>query len=441
MNVTIYSTNSNHYDGSVFHYTNLPSNAKNLEESLKAFFGRDCFDKHNFTLVSQLPGMFLLDLTDNKLSEKSPFIDYKILSSSDENDTLSSEKIAEIIMESKPDLVFAATYWVTPFDWLGIKDAMIADLLKEKGIRVICNSLESQLISFDKIQTHSFLESKGFNVAKAVYVHHELFWAERSCPEVKDNPYKESVFFRIKKMNFPLIVKDTSGLSSFGMEVCHTFGQVKNFLCGKKNKGDKIVEEFIEGPQFAVEIWGSPEYGYRVFKPFMVSVNQYGITSPKQSVKIGPVKDGLFPLESLNSELLRLAEITKASGILQVDFVWDKKNSRWLIFELNPRLSGMTQLQFESWKEGSCPAMSLKFPILDAETLKKLSEVPFVKHVTQTVNDEAKQNREHGYCEAVLTAKTFEELKENLKTLERDFSAFMEPGFFNTAMNLFKAYF
>ena len=438
MNITIYSTNSNHYDGRVFHYTNLPSNAKNLEGALKAFFGDDCLEKHKFTIVSQLPGMFLLDLAANELSEKSPFIDYKILSSSDES---SPEKIADLILETKPDLAFAATYWVTPLDWLGLNDSIIARLLEKKGVRVICNSLECQLMSFDKIQTHSFLKSRGFSVAKAVYVHHELFWAERKSPEVRDNPYKESVFFRIKDMNFPLIIKDTSGLSSFGMEVCKTFGQVKNFLCSKKNNGDKIVEEFIEGPQFAMEIWGNEKDGYKVFKPFMVSVNQYGITSPKQSVKIGPVKEGLFPLESLNSQLLRLAKETKACGILQVDFAWDEKNSRWVIFELNPRLSGMTQLQYESWKRNSCPAMSLKFPILDSKTLEKLSQVPFVRHVTQTVNDEAKQQREHGYCEAVLTGESFEELKENLTRLEKDFSSCMEESFFNTAMKLFKAYF
>ncbi|EID84382.1 D-alanine-D-alanine ligase [Treponema sp. JC4] len=326
--------------------------------------------------------------------------------------------------------------------------------MKIKGIKVICNTLDVSLMSFDKIQTHSFLELNGFPVAKAVYVHHELFWAERNRAELKENPYKESVFFRIKNMNFPVIIKDTSGLSSYGMEVCHTFGQVKNFLNGKKNNGDKIVEEFVKGPQFAMEIWGTPESGYRVFKPFMVSVNQYGITSPKQSVKIGPVggtealeegtctHEGAFPLAALNTELLRLAKLINVNGICQVDFGWDEENKRWVIFELNPRLSGMSQLQFES--QLGCPygkerpAMSLKFPILEAEVLQKLSSMPFVKHVTQTVNDQAKQNREHGYCEVVLTAENFDQLKENLITLDKEFSAFMEKSFFNTAMKLFE---
>ena len=450
MNIVIYSTNSNNFDGPSYHYTNLPSNAKNTERVLADFFGADCFTKHHFTIVSELPGMFLLDLQGNELAVKSEHFDYKILPQKQENPP---EEVAAIIEGYKPDLVIAATYWVTPFDWLPIKDAQVADILKATGIKVICNTLDVSLMSFDKIQTHSFLELNGFPVAKAVYVHHELFWAERNRAELKENPYKESVFYRIKNMNFPVIIKDTSGLSSYGMEVCHTFGQVKNFLNGKKNNGDKIVEEFIKGPQFAMEIWGTPESGYKIFKPFMVSVNQYGITSPKQSVKIGPVEGSesfegdsaananAFPLTLLNSELLRLAKLIKVNGICQVDFGWDEENKRWVIFELNPRLSGMTQLQFESQLGCPCgkerPAMSLKFPILEPDVLQKLSQIPFVKHVTQTVNDQAKQNREHGYCEVVLTAGTFNELRQNLITLDNEFSAFMEKSFFNTAMQLF----
>ena len=450
MNIVIYSTNSNNFDGPSYHYTNLPSNAKNTERVLADFFGADCFTKHHFTIVSELPGMFLLDLQGNELAVKSEHFDYKILPQKQENPP---EEVAAIIEGYKPDLVIAATYWVTPFDWLPIKDAQVADILKATGIKVICNTLDVSLMSFDKIQTHSFLELNGFPVAKAVYVHHELFWAERNRAELKENPYKESVFYRIKNMNFPVIIKDTSGLSSYGMEVCHTFGQVKNFLNSKKNNGDKIVEEFIKGPQFAMEIWGTPESGYKIFKPFMVSVNQYGITSPKQSVKIGPVEgaetfEGVsaananaFPLPLLNSELLRLAKLIKVNGICQVDFGWDEENKRWVIFELNPRLSGMTQLQFESQLGCPCgkerPAMSLKFPILEPDVLQKLSQIPFVKHVTQTVNDQAKQNREHGYCEVVLTAGTFNELRQNLITLDNEFSAFMEKSFFNTAMQLF----
>lgn len=102
----------------------------------------------------------------------------------------------------------------------------------------------------------------------------------------------------------------------------------------------------------------------------------------------------------------------------------------------------MSQLQFESQlgcpRGKERPAMSLKFPILEADVLQKLSSMSFVKHVTQTVNDQAKQNREHGYCEVVLTAETFAQLRENLITLDKEFSAFMEKSFFNTAMKLFE---
>ena len=77
--------------------------------------------------------------------------------------------------------------------------------------------------------------------------------------------------------------------------------------------------------------------------PFSLSVNQYGITSPKLCRKEGPLtdqSDQSYKLDQLYSELTRLAEFLKLQGPAQVDLVWG--GGKWYIIEINPRLSGMT---------------------------------------------------------------------------------------------------
>jgi len=425
MNIVIYSTNSNHFDGNIFHYKNFPSNSTQLKELLLSFNLLTPENKDSkVIIVSQLPGMFLLDLENEQLICKNDDIEYFIF---DRNSPSEVSDFVNKITEYKPDVAVAASAWVTPFDWLPVKDSLIAKELENKGIKTICNSLETNQICFDKFQTHNFLKFNGFNVANAVYVNHELFWAERNRLEIKENVYKEAVLLQIEKLNFPVIIKDTVSLSSFGMEVCRTFGQAKNYLLSKKNNSDRLVEEFIEGIQFGTEIWGTNEKNYRIHSPFMFSVNQYGITSPKQSVKLGPIENEKYKISCLKESLFKLAVLLHVNGIIQIDLVYNDKTGKWYIIEINPRLSGMTQILYTSQNK---PSIAIKFPILENSVIEKLIQLPFVKHISQTVNDAAKQRRECGYCELIITSDSFEELKNNLNFLNSSFPEIMELDFF-----------
>ena len=83
------------------------------------------------------------------------------------------------------------------------------------------------------------------------------------------------------------------------MVVASTYNQVISFLSSKRYNSDRIIEEYIEGLQFGTEIHGT-NGKYIVHNPYLFSVNKYGITSPKQSVKIGPVCDKKYKIPSGN---------------------------------------------------------------------------------------------------------------------------------------------
>ena len=425
----------------------------------------------------------MLDLKGNEIAEKSSKIEYHLI----QND--SEKKIAAELSDLKADAAVALSFYVTPYDWLTLKDAMVADFLRKTGIRTICHPVESALICFDKWESHNFFEkinSDGISVnhAKAVHLHHELFINAGNRPETKSNVYRDAIFHQIKKLRFPVIIKDTTGLSSFGADVVNNFEEALGVLRSKKTTSDRIIEEMISGDQFGCEIYGtyagtfdgkSGEGDYKILPPFLFSVNQYGITSPKQSVKIGPfleenkAHNEKHKLSELREMLVKLANGLQLNGIAQVDLVFDGK--KWFVIEINPRLSGMSttyaastgmplseivlshgfeipngislkqkNADFALAKSNPCDfllnTVNIKFPILDEKTFLELKSLPYIAFVNQIENKAAKQIREQGYCEVIVTGKTKDTLKKNLCDLRKRFPAQAENAFFDTAISL-----
>lgn len=443
MNVVFYSSNSNHYAKGRITFQMYPScleQWKSLKEKMPYF---------NFTVVMQKPGMFLFD--DISQNEENPFVKYVFIEGNS-----SFKDFADVIALQKPDVAVAVTYWTEPFDWMSIKDSLIKEELMKKGIKTICHDTETAEICFDKWKTHQFLLQHSFNIAKGVYIHHEMFYAERNRNIIETNVYREYVFSRIEKLKFPLVIKDTTGLSSYGMDVVRTFAEAKSVLLSKKNNGDRLVEEYIHGNSFGCEIYGS-NGNYTVTPPLINSVNQFGLTSPKQNVKLGPVgltdsSSKKFCTDALQSEMKRLASLLNLSGIAQVDLIFS--DGKWFIVEINSRLSGMTQTMASSlgislyelilFSAGLLKmdisyryVINLKFPLLDSENIRKLSEQNFVHSVNRIENHEARQLREMGYTEAIFgQEESLSQVMNELEALNEEFPSVMEKIFYENAKKL-----
>ncbi len=412
------------------------------------------YPEHKFLLATQLPAMFLADVSGNEISKKASGVEYFLLQDDDE------QKIADFIADLNPDIAIAASFYVPPFDWLCVKDSLVAENLKAKGICTVCSPLDAACTCFDKWHTHQFFEKYDFPCAKAVYFHHELFISGGNRREIKSNVYKAAFFVRLKKLKFPVIIKDTTGMSSFGMDVVNSFEEAKTVLLSRKSSSDRIVEEMLCGGQFgleAVRICRNGKDFIKVLPPFKFSVNRYGITSPKQSVKVGPVLDRKkYNLDELEKMIASLAEKMNLEGSANFDLVYNFSERKWYVLEINPRLSGMTTIYAASLrksvpemlfdfliKENFClteknffPAMNIKFPLLSEEKLKKAASLPFMQIVNQHENLGAKQLREEGYSEMIFSAKNKFELKENLEILKKEFKNDMEEIFFKNAMTL-----
>ena len=97
MKILFYSTNSNHFDGNTFKINTLPS-WKNQWEQLC-----NIYPEHEFIIITQLPGMFLLDLENNSVKESCSKIKYFVTRKD------SPYEIAELIKSYEPDIAIAVS--------------------------------------------------------------------------------------------------------------------------------------------------------------------------------------------------------------------------------------------------------------------------------------------------------------------------------------------
>lgn len=440
MTIVFYSTNSNVYEGKDFDVKSFPSNADRWQYLAQKY------SEHKFVFVTQLPGMFLLDLEANDMLCRAENIEYVIC------DEMNPELFAQKILSFNPDVTIAATFWVTPYDWLGIQDGMVAQVLQSSGIRTICHPADVSLVCFDKYKTHQELVRLGIKVPAAIYVHHELYWCERSHRELKNNVYKDFVLRQIQNMKYPVVIKDTVGLSSYGMEVAVSYKQAVHYLNLGRTNSDRLVEEYIDGEQFGTEIYGC-DGNYTVMLPFMFSVNRYGITSPKQSVKIGPVLSEKYNVSLLMETLKNLAVKMNFSGVAQVDLIF--KDGEWYIIEINPRLSGMTEtysaslglsageilldvaLGNKSFDKHLRYVCNMKLPLLTDEQMHELSKDENILYLHQLHNLGARQEREKGYCEMVIGGcQSPQDLLVCIENFAMLHPEYIEPKFLQSAKDM-----
>lgn len=405
MKIVFYSSNVNNYQKDSLDLFCFPNDDEQFTEFTKKY------PNDSFFCISQEPAFFMPKNHTMILDQK---IDYK--------------DFAKKIIEFKPDYAIALTYWTSSFDWLSINDSLIGEELQKNGIKTICHSLQTSLICFDKYKTHIFLEKNKFLVPRTVFVDHDLLFCASSHKDVNKNIYKDCIFSQIKKMNFPVVIKSVTGLSSYGLTVAQNYGEAICYLNSKKNNSNRIIQEYIFGEHFGLEVYGANKK-YKITKPLLFSVNQYGITSPKLSSKklLTSKKYKKYKINQLNKTILHLANKMNFSGVTQIDLIF---NGKWNIVEINSRLSGMTRT-YEIWLKksifeilfDSCIKIqtnkdffkntknflvkSSKNQLQSNEQINSIINQQNVFGVSQIINHLALQEREKGYCEIISVKKSY----------------------------------
>lgn len=390
--IVFYSSNSKHRDKSS-NCTVYPKWAEQWDQVAERH--PEC----EITLIVQLNGRYFLDIKDGVLSYEPSKIKVKVLPM--------EAKLPEFIgavAEEGPDIAVAMPGPVSGYDWNGLRDACIAEGLRKKGIDTICYSADTALDCFDKWRTHQVLKAAGFRIPDALYLHYELFKTDKLGEACTGNVYQEYILWEIKNMDMPLVIKSTTGSSSMGIYIAKSYEDAKEYLLSDKLTEDVVLEQFLEGEEYGAEVHGD-RGEYYVSPPFRIFNTVPGqLNDPlgATTLKYGPILDPDLHIEEVRSELKRMAELMKFSGIMEVDLVLVK--NEWYILEVNNRWSGLTTLITAS--QGRLPydvymdeavgaekdyndinaltfACQFKMPKVEEALLEKIANEPSMKSVIQ----------------------------------------------------------
>lgn len=150
---------------------------------------------------------------------------------------------------------------------------------------------------------------------------------------------------------------------------------------------------------------------------------------------MGPVNNPKYKIQNLKAELLRMAKLLDFNGVAQVDLVFNLQEEKWYFIEINPRLSGMTQIILES--KDNKKYCALKLPLLKKDEIEMVKTFDFVYHISQVENIAAKQKREEGYCEIIFgKVDSAGALENQLDELKIKIPHLIDEGFYSQAKKM-----
>ena len=155
-----------------------------------------------------------------------------------------------------------------------------------------------------------------------------------------DNPVNE-----IKKRNlfYPIVVKPKTGVGSIGFNIVKNEDALKRFLENYNNEnGPLLVQEYIEQG-------GAPQYGAEIFR------DRDGVIRAALVAKVArwfPIDGGsrLLSISIHNQDIVdscvKLVNVLNWNGYANIDLVWDAKEKKAKILELNGRMGASVKLDF-----------------------------------------------------------------------------------------------
>ena len=331
MKIAVYSSCGNGAESAyIAAYRFLPDRASLWDEI------SEMFPEHEFKVYVGLQGGTTIDEDGVDILKKAKNVPYTLIPLN-----YGVEEIADLIAKDSPDIAIAFSTPSIPYDWGSVRDSLIAEVLREKGIRTISHNTWLSEEAFEKHKINKRLKELGFLVPEGVYINKKLFDACYENTGIVRNAYRDYIRQNIKKLKFPIILKCDSGAGSVGLSVAKTLDEAMDILDSDKSGMDMIVEERILGINFGAEVYGA-DGNYSVKGPIIFSSNEDGVTDPFASVKFGPVRNEKFKIKELKEELLRMAKELGFCGGVQVDLMFS--DGKWYIIEINPRFSLMSML-------------------------------------------------------------------------------------------------
>ncbi|MEI8217120.1 MAG: 3-methylornithine--L-lysine ligase PylC [Eubacteriales bacterium] len=140
----------------------------------------------------------------------------------------------------------------------------------------------------------------------------------------------------------PYVAKPSNGSGSDGVKILNTISEVELFLAkinsenGKKETQDWIVQEYVSGPSYSIEVIGSKAKGYKTYKITEIFVDkEYDCNKVTSYVNLD--KKSRDEFSQLGRELAALVDL---DGIMDVEVILN--NGELKILEIDARFPSQT---------------------------------------------------------------------------------------------------
>ena len=227
-----------------------------------------------------------------------------------------------------------------------MEDGNIEGLLETYNIPYTGSDIYGCVIGQDKVYQKQVLEAEKIPVTKYTWFY--------------DNEYLEdenSIINKIEKLGYPVIVKPARQGSSIGIAVAHNLDELKEAISDAIKYDDKIlVEEVIDNMmELNCSVLGSHAYNETsVIERVMANdeilsfTDKYIGNGKTSKTKMSGSSKGMVSLdriipadipEKLAKEISDTSKKTfravGASGVVRIDYLYDKKNKKYYVNELN----------------------------------------------------------------------------------------------------------
>lgn len=217
------------------------------------------------------------------------------------------------------------------------RDSYLKELLERYDIPVIMHPVKTTTLLSNKWETNQWLKRNGYQVPKSVLIYGDLL-SKRTINYVS---YIDYVISQIEDLKGPYFVKPLWDSMSTGVRKFNDINEIKTFLNETRIEYDFVIEEEIKGSLFGMELVGYN--GNHFPRPLVKKCTD--ITDslvPFDHVRFGPYPINEEEKRYLEKNFIEICKKLKMCGSVEFEFIGN--DTGFYIIEINPRVSGMTNL-------------------------------------------------------------------------------------------------
>ncbi|CAI2553305.1 hypothetical protein AKUH4B114J_01030 [Apilactobacillus kunkeei] len=246
------------------------------------------------------------------------------------------EELAYKIFKWKPDLVVS----ISLPDNNAVRDAVLKEYLYKKyNIKMVMHPIKSTLLLGNKWDTNFWLRSMNFNTSNAIHISSEMI--NNLHNNYEDYKYYfDAISTSISNMKKPLFVKPLRNSMSIGVKVFNDDKDIIDYIYKNKDQ-DYIIEEKINGQLYGMEALIKNKNIF--FQPLVKKCSlEGGALMPFGHLRYGNIVIDNDIYNKITKQITEITKKLKLQGSVEFEFIVEKKEFKFV--EINPRISGMTNL-------------------------------------------------------------------------------------------------